>query len=338
MALTAPQPGVMFSRAVEPLGGVFLSLLVPSPKPYQVEDFRADLHSLCGGFAVEPLASRPVLSASLNARSFAGLDVAFIGLDVDHVRRSSAAIRKEPGEHFFLILQNQGHSWMAQDGPEHGLAPGDMFLVDSTKPSLFRYDGSYSSHVSLHLPRDEMKQRFGHRIHGGIQVPRDDPMGLAMRSVLVKLFGSAGRNNSHITEAFFSLFGCILTERAASAGVRVHPNQQIVGNALAIIAYRYSDPEFRVSDIAEALGIPVRQLQLAFQAIGNSAHERIQAVRLKNAYARIVEPSTAVNDATVASIAFECGFRDLSTFYRQFHKQHGFAPGAQLRKNLRLLQ
>ena len=34
------------------------------------------------------------------------------------------------------------------------------------------------------------------------------------------------------------------------------------------------------------------------------------------------------SDLPIASVAFECGFNDLSTFYRQFKSQVGVSPAA----------
>src|SRR6218665_3629606 len=82
------------------------------------------------------------------------------------------------------------------------MQPGDVALVDSTRPMDFVFGGHHSQQISLHLPREEMRSRFGPRIESGLGLLRQDALGLAMRPILAKMLEPA-----HQEEAFLGGLG-----------------------------------------------------------------------------------------------------------------------------------
>ena len=81
--------------------------------------------------------------------------------------------------------------------------------------------------------------------------------------------------------------------------------------------------ESSIESTSQRLGIPRRTFtQLFHELTGETwlAHTRRLAV--EHAQVRLSH-----TDLPITSIAFECGFRDLSTFYRQFKKLSGMSPG-----------
>ncbi|MDG2231369.1 MAG: hypothetical protein P8K82_06860 [Paracoccaceae bacterium] len=205
---------------------------------YPVDAFCTDLQSVCGFFNVEPvLPKNSAMKAHLSVEKVGGLDLARIGLDANQVHRSKVDIRQDPGEHFFLILQQEGRAHLSQGDVSVWANPGDMLVVDAAQPSTFRYEGQYSFQLSVHLPRDEMLKRFGKRIYGGLDITGDDPLALAMKAVLAKLLNSKDTSAQlHTVEAFHSVFGALLTERALGNGRKPNADRQLVSRALSLIA------------------------------------------------------------------------------------------------------
>jgi AraC family L-rhamnose operon regulatory protein RhaS len=73
---------------------------------------------------------------------------------------------------------------------------------------------------------------------------------------------------------------------------------------------------------ATSIGMSRRTFTKLFQEVTGStwlAHVRKLAIN----HAR---HQLAQTNLSIASVAFECGFNDLSTFYRQFKSQVGVAP------------
>ena len=73
---------------------------------------------------------------------------------------------------------------------------------------------------------------------------------------------------------------------------------------------------------AENLGIPRRSFTKLFaEQTGQSWLQYVRCLAIGHAKERL-----RTTDVPISSIAFECGFNDLSTFYRQFKSQVGKSP------------
>jgi len=285
---------------------------------------------VCGLFQIAPRGRKTKLDTHLSVTQNCRLDVANVGLNADFVERTSTDIRRDPGEHFFLILQREGRAHLSQDGTDAWVQPGDMFLVDATKSCQFNYQGEYSLQLSVHLPRNEMIDRFGRRMFGGQKVDRLDPLGLSMRALLAKLCSDDAADQSHVVEAFYSVFGALLTERAQQANNTTNPDRLIVQRALAIIADKFGDPAFSTSHLAELTGVSLRRMQRAFKVIEETPHGRLQSYRIEAARNLLQAAQVKSTRPSITAIAYDCGFADLSTFYRQYRKTFGHAPGQNL--------
>lgn len=297
-----------------------------------VELFQTQLNGICGSFDVLPKKDMPeTMSGHLSVAHLGGLDVAHVGLDIDQVSRSASNIRKDPGNHFFLILQQRGQAQLIQGDAATWVEPGDMFVVDSTMQSTFVYGGEQSLQMSVHLPREEMCHRFGKRIFGGLAIDRDDPMAMAMKAILVKLMTTEDTAMlPHTVEAFYSVFGALLTERSLGNGGRVNPDQAIVQQALTVMAEHYRAATFSSQALADMTGISLRRLQRAFKVTGETPHDRLQRFRVEAAHQRLQVRSRLVGSASISTVAYDAGFADLSTFYRVYRKHYNCAPGETL--------
>jgi AraC-like DNA-binding protein len=151
-----------------------------------------------------------------------------------------------------------------------------------------------------------------------------------MRALLAKLCADGAGDQSHVVEAFYSVFGALLTERAQQANQIANPDRLIVQRALTIIADRFSDPDFTTQHLAELTGISLRRMQRAFQVIDETPHERLQSYRIAAAHMMLRNAQTKALKTTITAIAYDSGFSDLSTFYRLYRKVHGHAPGQDL--------
>ncbi len=292
-----------------------------------IEVFQNDLQGVCGSFDLYAK-TRDDVQGHLSVAKFGGLELARVGVDVDHVNRRAANIRRDPGNHFFLILQHQGLAQLIQGDVATWAKPGDMFVVDSTKESTFFYGGEASLQISLHLPRDEMFHRFGKRIYGGLSIDGSDPMAVAMKAVLAKLMTSTEvETHPHTVEAFYSVFGALITERALGNGGQVNPDRQLAHHAVRLMAEHYRDPALSTQHIADLAGVSLRRLQRAFQVIDETPHQRLRRFRVEAVHQALQAQSTSQAATTVTALALNAGFGDLSTFYRAYREHYGKTPG-----------
>jgi AraC-like DNA-binding protein len=84
-----------------------------------------------------------------------------------------------------------------------------------------------------------------------------------------------------------------------------------------------ADPDLAAPAAARALGMSVRSLHLALAPTGCSFGDMVLHARLASCHAMLARPACS---ATIADIAFACGFNSLSSFYRAFRRIYGSCP------------
>ena len=287
------------------------------------EVFAEGLRAICGAFQIDHDGAD--VAGTIGCVSKAGFDLAFVKQNSTAIRRGARQIKSDPGNHFFLVIQKEGSAWMEQDDALAELQPGDMFLVDSTRPSSFHYRGQMSHQVSLHLPRDETLQRFGRRVRGGMEISRREPLAQAMRAILKELLEGDAPQLGHVAEAFHGVFGAYLFNRSLGDAGKPNPDRQLFNRALAVMAQRFTDPDLSPSHVANLTGVSLRKLQRTFANLESSPHKRLQDVRL-NAAKEAFSSKANMTPGDVSTVAFACGYRDLSTFHRQFKARFGHTP------------
>ena len=68
-------------------------------------------------------------------------------------------------------------------------------------------------------------------------------------------------------------------------------------------------------------------LQRHFRPLGETPGHRLLSRRLELAHTRLSTPKEHAAEG-ITAVAFDCGFNDLSYFYREFRKKYGATPGA----------
>lgn len=298
------------------------SLMTPGHKAVPVEILEAEIRRVCGSFDLEPMRRTGVVNGDVTTRRIGPFDTAIVALDASEVARNSRSIRQDPGEYFFLLMQDAGQCRVEQGDQVAELSPGDMFLVDSVKPSTFLYRGERSNQVSLHIPREEMLHRFGNACTGGLSISRDDPLWIAMRAVIAKMLLEEGAQ-AQLGEAFLCLMGAYLH----STRVTGAPTETLLSRALAMIDRHRADPTFGPRELATRLNVSERMLQRHFRPLGETPGHRLLSRRLELAHARLSARKEQPAEG-VTAVAFDCGFNDLSYFYREFRKKYGATPGS----------
>ncbi len=132
------------------------------------------------------------------------------------------------------------------------------------------------------------------------------------------------------TDALISQL-CALTGLAAreAAGVRsagLDRADRQRARLLFHMEQNIGDPDLSPSAAARALGFSERWAHALMAPTGRSFREHLAARRIE--LSAMMLRDAAFRTMPVARIAFQCGFNDLTTFYRRFKGRHGLAPGA----------
>ena len=96
----------------------------------------------------------------------------------------------------------------------------------------------------------------------------------------------------------------------------------VIQQYIATLPNRFFE-ESSIDSISHDLGIPRRSFtQLFHELTGETWLAHIRRLAIEHAQKRLHH-----TDLPITSVAFESGFQDLSTFYRQFKKHVGMSPG-----------
>jgi AraC family transcriptional regulator, positive regulator of tynA and feaB len=295
--------------------------------------FQEDLLQACGSFSAEPTKGQHQVHGQVILDRRAGIEMAHVAKNLHRIRRSTADCRRDPAENYFLIIQEEGSALMAQGESAHMLSPGDMMLIDSARPSDFTFFGLYGRQLSVHLPRAEMSRRFNHDIRTGLFLPRADHTALALMAVLAKTFSRdiTPDQDLYLKEALYGLLGVMLHERqdrSSYSGIDSEiGGAQLLKRALSYIDTHFGDCELTIQAIASDLKISMRQLQRAFSLLSVTPTDYLLHKRLEIACQMLIERRLRNSNMLVSTIAYQCGFNDISYFNRLFRKMFSCAPG-----------
>ncbi|MGH1426181.1 MAG: helix-turn-helix domain-containing protein [Pseudooceanicola sp.] len=290
--------------------------------PLPVEILRARLRSVCGDFALEPPPGKGAMPGDISLRRQAGLEFACLETTPAVITRDPASIRRAPLDFLYLIVQLNGTAVFDTGGAAVSLQPGDMFLADADRASRLIYRAGRSRQLSIHLPRNDVRSRYGRGVAGGLHLSRSAPLVQALRMVLDHAATTADAGHD-IGENALGLLGSILKDSVGHP-VWTCSGERILAKALVLIGRHATDPGFGPVTLARMMNVSNRSLQRAFALSGRTPRDTIAAKRLSLAHAAL----SSGRAPNIAWLAAKVGYGDLSTFHREFRRTYGQSPGA----------
>ncbi len=276
---------------------------------------------ICGTFATRIHPHIPFIG-NITLRNHGGLEIAHIETNAERVLRSKLACRDD--RYCFLILQTHGvMGFVASNGDELSLAPGDMLLIDSSHEFAMLPQGLIQQ-LSFHLPREKLRhittpKRAFHKLdYHSISA-------LSLRGILQQLrfsdvhFGAKPQDAEALQQAIIALLTAALGQPSA-------PEFSLRDQAEQHIRRLIADHRLCPEKIASEMGISRRSLYRLFQQEGGSIAQHILDLRLNNAAADL--QYRGQDALSVTDIAFRWGFNDVSQFSRAFKREMGLSPSA----------
>jgi AraC-like DNA-binding protein len=300
-------------------------------------DFWNDLtSSVFTPLTIEPNDS-DIFEARLTKADIAGMAVSRIwsaGSSVQHSRRHVALAQGEPC--YLLHLQIGGTSVNEQAGRSIVMRPGDLTIVDSSRPYSLVF-GAHTRFVVCRVAAARLNQFIGGAedlvstlIDGSLPATR------LLRQMLVGISRECQRTSSMEWAAQSDtvvLSMLTLAARSIAAETCIPPDSHhLLPRAIGIIDDRVCDPDLGIGMLASELGVSERYVQRVFGAQGTTPTEFIMRRRIGKA----VELLKAT-DLRITDVAMETGFGDLTNFGRSFRRIMGSTP-SQFRRNRFALQ
>jgi AraC-like DNA-binding protein len=250
-------------------------------------------------------------------------------LESHHTRE----FRMEPVRHDYLKLVQPfaGAGWLVRGGLRMPLRPGDVVLVpagekhhiddDGTRPlrlyalciaphALAQVSSTTAFNTYRHFPSPgwsgELRGIIRHLLH-------EQTLGRVGADLM--MLGLAWQALGHVARAASG-------RKPAAAAERADQPARARVSAYATELARTFYHRQTVDDAASALGLSRRHFtQLFREMTGESWLTMMRRHRLTHAQRLLRE-----TDRSATSIGYECGFEDITTFYRAFKTQSGTSP------------
>ena len=212
---------------------------------------------------------------------------------------------------------------------------GDLFVTPPDIPHGYFNEGENGSLIitQLRFFTDESSENGCYGMFSDGSVSAYAMLNRAMRDKIDTLFAEieremAEKNNlwQEVVESNVSLL-LINIERYIDSSIKnkssVSPSEwNVVLSAIQIINNNFSDPDFTLSSLAEALCISKAHMSRIFKKLtGRQFTDYLRYVRMEYACKQLKE-----RDLNIEDIVTECGLRDVPSFYRNFNQHTGVTP------------
>lgn len=214
-------------------------------------------------------------------------------------------------------------------GIDYQAQPGDLLLFDTGELCDSFVIDKHVETIIVHLPRDLLFSQLGASAGASIHLSATKGAG----ALLAGYMSCLTQTVSTLSPAALNKAGEVLRDLIAAAFA---PTPAVTENresgirharltaAQQFIRANLKAPQLSVSQVAAHLCVSERYVHKLFAPTGRTFNETLIAARLEACYQ--VFRTSQGNLRTVADIAFEYGFNDLSWFYRCYRTRWGETP------------
>jgi AraC-like DNA-binding protein len=288
------------------------------------------------GVTIEvPRERRPDFHGRFSARDIGGATIADMRASSYQASRTSADIKRMPGESLYIFQQVRGPG-VLRTGVErlHRIADGEMTITHSDVPFI----GIPQHSDDFHFRALKIPVAGNEQLAAGAENLACEPLlpEIPVARLIEATFAAivaqrveaadADATIRHIAQLALLARGRVMPGTPESRGAIRHGYLHL---ALALARRHLLQPDLSPAQIARTMNISVRQLHLLFEPTDKSFSRTLLAMRLVEARRQL----ESIPHLTVTEIALACGFDSLATFYRTFRQTYGLAPG-DLRKDL----
>ena len=273
---------------------------------------------------------RDGFAGTVAQRELAELSIARITSQRQRVQRTTRDIDRSAYQGYYVNLQVRGSSLMVQDGRSTVLRPGDIAIVDTTRPFTFDFQDDFQQ-LSLYAPKSLLANGSGTPIPTATRVGTATGAGAAVRHAFLSLTRG---DQSTQTASRLAGHACGIQANAHDQPADQHPSEaprsgalrqeRLHTAALADIDEHLTDSDLSPATVAARLGISVRLLYSVFAGRHHSFASEVRRRRLDYAWRDLQDPARA--HLCVIDVAVEAGFTDVSSFHRAFRREYGRTP------------
>lgn len=259
------------------------------------------------------------------------IKVSLVNAARHRVLRLRSHIARSTDDLCFVNLQIEGVGRYTQRGYEQICGPGDLAVVDTTEPfeianardfRLFCFavprcllPGKLCERPSLRTASTPAGRALCKTLHGYAELCLDQ----ATQSEISARYGT------HIVDLI--THAAYLDEDGPQARAK---EPVLLSMMLDHIGRCVTDPDLSAESLARTFRCSERYVHKLFSVTGQSVGEHLNDRRIALCAQRLIDKQ---EQRTIAEIAFEVGFRDISHFNRLFKRSHGVTP-RELRRSI----
>ena len=300
-------------------------------RPTRFREFFAGIGVRCDA---APEDSDPV-EIDMTLQALPGLQLLAGRIQGVRYRRSSQSA--DPTEDVGVIINHHGQYQITQQGKEVVLGEGDATLVSLTEPMMHRPTGDF---LALRVPLPRLGPYLADRQAGVLRrIPRSIPalrlltnyVHIAWQEQTLADPGLQRPLASHLCDLMALAIGATrdAAEIARDRGLRAARLYAIKQD----IAGHLDQADLSVHALAARHRLTPRFIQRLFETEGTTFTEYVLTQRLAAARICLIDP--CFDREKISSVAYDCGFGDVSYFNRAFRRVYGAAP-SEVRAQARL--
>jgi AraC-like DNA-binding protein len=278
----------------------------------------------------------PLAPVRLGGRAFEGtvesrrlgpLGLARITSGAQRVLRTERLIAHRDDGAAYLNLQVAGHGTVSQDGRTARLTPGDLALVDGSRPFALEFAGDFRQ-ICLTVPLEVLTTRVGlPELASARRIEGSTGAGAVVSAALAALAAQAAAIDRGAARGMADHLAGLLAIALEERPPRCAPGgDRLLGAAMREARGSLADPALSPTSVASRVGVSSGQLHRLFAARGLTFGRWIREQRLQRCRLELADP--AHDHRGVAEIAAAWGFASPAHFSRVFRRAYGMAPGA----------
>jgi len=258
------------------------------------------------------------------------LSVSHISAGAQRVYREGTKSTGSTLDRFYLNVQLEGHGYVRDSRGETRLSVGDCVLVDPNRSYVLGFHSPFRQ-LCIQIDQWWLREKFGLPPEKALGLPINLARGGGpiLRAALEAVINSPESEGVYTAE-FVELFGDVITHMMRMAGndsLRAEPLAETAfyERLCQFVADHFRDEAISAATASKQLGCSVRYVHKLCCNHGTTFGRLVMNARL-SAAARILPRLTP--GARISTVAYDCGFSDLSHFGRAFRQKYGESPGA----------
>lgn len=245
-----------------------------------------------------------------------------------HTRRTPRLIRHSDPDRYLFVSVRSGTSGVAQSGRETVIGPGDLMILDSSRPFHALYDGVHD----VFLVDKSLVPAPPAQVHSLVarRLPGDTGSGAVLARCLDEVSRDDGPGRPPEFHRLLDIAVDLLAVLIAQE-LDVPPrlpaesrDRSLLARADAFVRDNLGDPELTPRTLAAAHHVSLRRLQQVLAAEGTTPAALIRTRRLERCRRALADPRQ--HDRPVHAVAARWGFPDHAHFSRLFKSTYGMSP------------